>query len=117
MRNTLILAAAFVMFVGCGGSEPKTPTTPQNLDRFASNRLAGEQLCEHAVSNYERNEFLSTTIPASHKELFNRVEYDWRHRDRVRRCQISLSERQAACIAYAPSMQYVQNCDRFAELQ
>lgn len=109
--------ADFAMVLGaCGGAQPPPAVTP-NLQEFSSSELASEQLCEHAVSNFERNEFLSTTTPVNRKGLFNRSDFDWRHRDRVRKCQTSLSERQAACIASAPSMQYVQNCDRYAELQ
>ncbi len=100
-----------------GGTASSTIPSAENLDRYSSSQLASEELCEHAVANVERHEFLSTTVPVRDKGLFNRADYDRRHRDRVRACQVKLSERQAACMAVAGSMQYVQNCDRFAELQ
>jgi hypothetical protein len=111
MVMVLVLAAA-----ACGGAQQGGGHQP-NLQEFSSSELASEQLCEHAVSNFERNEFLSTSTPVRRKGLFNRTGFEWRHRDRVRRCQTSLSERQAACIASAPSLQYVRNCESFAELQ
>jgi hypothetical protein len=72
---------------------------------------------DESLDNYERNEFLSTTTNVRSKQLFSRVDADRRRDYRVRYCQTTLSERQAACIADARSMQYVYNCGRFPELQ
>ena len=69
-----------------------------------------------ATSTLEKAEFDASNVPAAEKGLFNRVEFDQRHRDRVYRCQ-KMTQRQAECFAQAPSMQYIQNCERFAELQ
>jgi hypothetical protein len=101
---------------GCGGTQGTADGMP-DVSRYDSSRLASEEMCEHAVSNLERTHFLSTTTPVAQKGLFNRVEFQRAHEERVRRCRTSLSERQAACIAFAPSTQYIQNCERFAELQ
>jgi hypothetical protein len=94
-----------------------TPAPQPNLSRYSDSRFASDQLCEDAVSNYERQDFLSTTAPVGEKDLFNRDAFDQRHRGRVNTCTIKLTERQAACIATAPSAQYLRNCSRFAELQ
>jgi hypothetical protein len=74
-------------------------------------------MCEEAVTNYERQLFASTTTPVNQKNLFNSAEANLEHRRRVDKCTISFSERQAACFSTAPSLQYVQNCDLYAELQ
>jgi hypothetical protein len=95
-----------------------TTAAPQpDLSRFSDSRFASEQLCERAISNYERQDFFSTTAPVGEKELFDRDVFDQRHRSRVQTCTIKLTERKAACIATAPSVQYLRNCGRFAELQ
>jgi len=87
-----------------------------DLSRFSDKDFASEDLCEAAVSNYEKELFLSTSTPVWKKGLFNRTEFDRLHRLRVQACT-RMTERQAACIAFAPSMQYIRNCERFPELQ
>jgi hypothetical protein len=94
-----------------------TAATQPDLSQYSDSQFASEQLCEHAISNFERQDFLSTTTPVGEKDLFNRTAFDLRHRGRVSTCTIKLTQRQAACIATAPSAQYIRNCSRFAELQ
>jgi hypothetical protein len=114
MRFILIIAA-LGLAPACGARQQPAPVP--DLERTSSSQLASEELCLQAVERYEQNEFQSTTTPVRQKGLFNRTAHEWRHRDRVRHCQTSFSEREAACIATAPSLQYVANCRRFAELQ
>jgi hypothetical protein len=110
MRTTLLALA----FLGaCAGSYPP----PADLTAYSDQTFASKQLCEHAVSNVDRARFLSTTIPAEKKGLFDTTSYEIAHRDRVQHCTARLTERQAACIAQAPSLQYVHNCEAFPELQ
>ncbi len=107
------IVASFLVLASCASSTPSAPTTQPR----SSSTLASKETCEDVVENYERREFLSTTTPVRSKMLFGRVEHDRRHRDRVRHCQVTLTERQASCIATARSLQYVENCFLLAELQ
>ena len=112
MRRWLFGVALGLAACGGGGSSQKA----QDLEEFQGGQFASEELCEQAVANFEKAEFESTTVPVGQKELANQVEFKQRHRDRVISCQ-RMTQRQAECFAQAPSMQYIQNCERFAELQ
>jgi hypothetical protein len=112
MRAALFTLA--MVAAGCGGgAAAKNP----DLTRYSSSRMADPTLCEQAVSNYEKELFLSTSTPVREKRLFDRTEAGLEHRRRVDKCTMSFSERQAACFAAAPSLQYVKNCETYAELQ
>jgi hypothetical protein len=110
------LLAAALAACGGGGGGGASATLP-NLERYSPSKLASKEQCESAVTNYEKQIFLSTTTPVADKQLFHRTEAELDHRRRVDRCSISFSERQAACFAIAPSLQYIQNCELYAELQ
>ena len=111
--GTLRLALLSALALGaCASTAANVP----DLSRFSDKDFASEDLCEAAVQNYEKEQFLSTTTPVWQKGLFNRTQYDQVHRQRVAACT-RMTERQAACIASAPSMQYIRNCKRFPELQ
>ena len=96
----------------CGGAQD-TATTP-NLAQYDDDKFASRELCEQAVTQTQRNYEMSTT---GKKALFARAGYDQRHRDLVSTCTARLTEREAACLATAPSSQYARNCERFPELQ
>jgi len=115
--TTLRLLLLSMLAVSACAATTSTPATEPDLSGYSDTRFASERLCEHAVSNFERQDFFSSTAPIGEKDLFDRGAFDIRHRDRVRTCSIKLTERQAACIAAAPSVQYIRNCGRFAELQ
>lgn len=80
----------------------------------SASKFASRQQCEEAVTNLEKSEQESTTTPVGRKGLFNRTYFNERHRDRVRHCETTLSEKEATCIAQAPSLQYVRECRKFA---
>ena len=101
--RSLILA---VLIGGCGGG---AAATLPDLSAYSSSRLASRELCEQAVSNYEKE--------AWEAPLFDRRWAELEHRRRVDQCTITFSERKAACYALAPSLQYVHNCQMYAELQ
>jgi hypothetical protein len=115
-------AAIFCLLAtACAGGHSAT-TSPRTLpaidvERYSQSRLASPELCEQAVANYEKEMFLSTSTPVREKELFDRTAAGLEHRHRVDRCTMSFSERKAACYAAAPSLQYVENCQLYAELQ
>ena len=124
MRHAMILGMLVAMgLAGCGSTSTSSPATSApvpgapDLSRFDTSTFANEELCEHAVAAFENAEFESSTVPTWNKGLFNRTSYDQHHRDRVRKCTITMSERQAACFALAPSMQYLRNCAKFAEIR
>ena len=118
--GTLRLALLFALALGaCASTAANKASTPPNvpdLSRFSDKEFASEDLCEAAVSNYEKEQFLNTNTPVWQKGLFNRTAYNHQHMLRVQACT-RLTERQAACVAFAPSMQYIRNCERFPELQ
>lgn len=115
-------AAIFCLLAAaCAGNQAAT-SSPRTLpaidvDRYSQSRLASPELCEQAVTNFEKELFLSTSSPLPQKQLFNRTVADLDHRHRVDACTMSFSERKAACYAAAQSLQYVQNCQLYAELQ
>ena len=111
MRCWFLGIALAVAACGGGASSQKA----QSLEEFQEGQFASEELCERAVANFEKVE-LESTSPEAKPPLFNQVAYKELHRDRVIRCQ-RMTQRQATCYANAPSMQYIQNCQRFAELQ
>jgi len=111
-----LLIVIMIALAGCGAASPTAATTP-DVSRFSDKEFASEDLCEAAVSNFEKEQFLSTTTPTFKKGLFNRTEFDRIHRFRVQTCTAKLTERQAACIAMSASLQYIRNCERFPELQ
>jgi len=113
MRRVFV-TLALVLTAACGGGASSQKA--RDLEEFQKDQFANEETCEQAVTNFEKAEFDASNVPAAEKGLFNRVEFDQRHRDRVYRCQ-KMTQRQAECFAQAPSMQYIQNCERFAELQ
>lgn len=109
------IAGLFALGTACATQHK--PGEAQDLNDFQEKQHADVGLCERAVDNYERVEFDSSTTPLGRKGLFDRNSYSFRHRDRVNSCTIKLSRRQARCIADAGSLQYVENCGRFPELQ
>jgi hypothetical protein len=111
MRRWLVGVALAVAACGGGSSAQKA----QDLEQFQGGQFAGEELCERAVDNFEKAEQESTS-PEARPPLFAQADYKRLHRDRVIRCT-RLTQRQAQCIATAASMQYIENCERFAELQ
>ena len=116
LRLALLSAVALAACASTAATSAATPPNTPDLSRFSDKEFASEDLCEAAVQNYEKEQFLSTTTPVRKKGLFNRTAYDQQHRQRVQACT-RLTERQAACVAFAPSMQYIRNCERFPELQ
>jgi hypothetical protein len=112
MRGRLLWVLVLAAACG-GGAAAKNP----DLSKYDPSKLASAEQCEQAVDNYEKAQFLATDQPVREKRLFNRTEFSLEHRRRVDRCTTSFSERQAACIAGAPSLQYVKNCELYAELQ
>lgn len=116
MRTTL---ACLVLMLAACASDPGVGRRPAYaISDYSSNVLADEPLCEHAVTNFEKADSFSAAEASSNRLYFNpRAEAAARHRDRVKRCTSSLSQRQAACIAQAQSLQHVRNCSNSAELQ
>jgi hypothetical protein len=112
MRARTVFLMLFAAACG-GGTAAKNP----DVTGYSSSKLASPELCEQAVTNYEKERDLSTDPQDPKEPLFDRATARLEHRRRVDRCTIMFSERQAACVANAPSLQYVQNCERFAELQ
>ena len=110
-----ILAIALLILAACGGGAGQRQQAV-DLDEHREGQFADPELCERAVDNFEKAVFEDTSIPAQEKGLFRETEKDWVHRDRVIKCT-RMTRRQARCIAEAPSMQYIRNCERFAELQ
>ena len=110
--NRLILMCSLAVVAACA-SQSQAPVAHEVGIPTAS-RFASPELCEQVVSNVEKNEQQSTTTPVSRKGFFNSTAYNELHRDRVRRCTTSLSEKEALCIAEAPSLQYVRECRKFA---
>ena len=116
MTTHRLVLVSILALSACAATSTTAATQP-DLTGYSDSTFASEQLCEHAISNYERQDFFSSTEPVGEKDLFDRTAFDTRHRARVETCTIKLTQRQAACIATAPSVQYVRNCGRFAELQ
>jgi hypothetical protein len=114
MRILCLMAVA-----ACGATTAGTTAQPpaRDLSQFSDKTFAPEGLCESAVTNFEDKQFESTSTPVAKKELFDRTRHEVEHRARVQKCTATLTERQAACVASAESLQYIHNCERFAELQ
>jgi hypothetical protein len=109
----ILRGAILGVLAACGGAQDKT-STPPHLAQYDDDKLASRELCEQAVTRVQYNYEMS---PGNHKALFARAGYDRRHRDLVSTCTTRLTEREAACLATAPSSQYGRNCEHFAELQ
>jgi hypothetical protein len=113
MRTFSILCFAAVC--ACGGSQGQsTAPVAHELGVPSASKFASREQCEQAVKNLEKSEQESTTTPVGRKGLFNRTAFNERHRDRVRNCETTLSEKEAKCIAEAASLQYVRECRKFA---
>lgn len=113
MKSITILCLAFA--AACGGSQRQsTRAQAREVGVPSASKFASHAQCEQAVASLERAEFESTTTPVGRKSLFNQTAFNERHRDRVRNCETTLSEKEATCIAQAPSLQYVRECRKFA---
>lgn len=107
----MVVAAGITLGAACG---TQRQTTAQEVGVPTGSRFASTEQCERAVESLERSEQASTSTPVGRKGFFNTTAYNELHRDRVRRCTTTLSEKEALCISEAPSLQYVRECRKFA---
>jgi hypothetical protein len=107
-----IISLALFVVAACGGAQDRAQSP--DVSGYSGDRFASKALCQQAVENVEKQVHLSTT---NDKQLFDRAGYDQAHEDRVRKCSITLTEREAACLSQAKSLQYAKNCSRYPELQ
>jgi hypothetical protein len=110
VRNVFVAALLLVAAAtGCASNE-SYDQREATLERYSDDRFASETECERAMLRVDDIRQGSALVPADRKPVADRVTHDRLLRDSIRKCTITLSQRDAACLADARSSLDVQSC-------